>query len=77
MLLDSSNGAQYVTLQKYFLSPSLIIYFFATPPMKLKLRLQIGGSTNSKLPRPIIMINQSKTGNNLPDHIHHSSLAGG
>jgi len=64
MLLDSSSGAQYVTLQKDFLPPSLVIFFFATPPIKLKLRLQIGGSTNSKLSGPIIMINQSKTRNN-------------
>jgi hypothetical protein len=58
MLLDSSSGAEYVTLQKYFLHPSLVIYFFATPPIKLKLRLQIGGSTNSKLSGPIIIVNQ-------------------
>jgi hypothetical protein len=34
-----------VALQKYFSHPSLVIYFFATPPIKLKLGLgqQIGG----------------------------------
>jgi hypothetical protein len=31
--------AQYVTLQKYFSHPSLAIYFFATPPIRLKLGL--------------------------------------
>jgi len=38
-----SIGAQYVTLQKYFSHPSLVIYFFPTPPIKLKLGLQIHG----------------------------------
>jgi hypothetical protein len=40
---SSPSGAQYVTLQKCFLNRSLVIYFFATPPIKLKLGLQIGG----------------------------------
>ncbi len=31
-----------VTLQKYFSHPSIVIYFFATPPIKLKLRQQTG-----------------------------------
>jgi hypothetical protein len=30
-----SSGAQYVTLQKHFSHPSLVIYFFPTPPIKL------------------------------------------
>ncbi len=38
------NGAQYATLQKYFSHPSLLIFFFATPPIKLKPGLQIGGN---------------------------------
>jgi hypothetical protein len=29
--------AQYVTLRKYFSHPSLVMYSFATPPIKLKL----------------------------------------
>jgi hypothetical protein len=33
----------YVTPQKYFWDPSLVIYFFPTPPIKLKLGLQISG----------------------------------
>ncbi len=37
------SDAQYVTLQKYFSHPSLVIYFFPIPPIKLKLGLQIGG----------------------------------
>ncbi len=32
-----------MTLRKYFSHPSLVIYCFATPPIKLKLGLQIGG----------------------------------
>jgi hypothetical protein len=38
-----SNGAQYVTLQKYFSHPSLVIYFLSTPTIKLMLGYQIGG----------------------------------
>jgi hypothetical protein len=52
-----SSGAQYTTLQKYFSHPSLVIYFFATPPIKLKLDQQInGGTTITEPPGPIIMI---------------------
>jgi hypothetical protein len=32
-----STSAQYVTLHKCFSHPSLVVYFFATPPLKLKL----------------------------------------
>jgi hypothetical protein len=32
-----------VTLGKYFSHPSLVMYSFAIPPIKLKLALQIGG----------------------------------
>jgi len=38
-----SSGAEYVTLWKYFSHPSLVMYYFATPPIKLKLGRQIGG----------------------------------
>ncbi len=38
-----SSGGLYLTMQKYFSHPSLVIYFFPTPPIKLKLGLQIGG----------------------------------
>jgi hypothetical protein len=31
-----SNGAQYVTLRKYFSHPNLLFYFFPTPPIKLR-----------------------------------------
>jgi hypothetical protein len=36
------SGAQYVTLRKYFSHPNLVMYSFATSPIKLKLREQIG-----------------------------------
>jgi hypothetical protein len=52
-----SSGAQYVTLQKYFSHPSLVIYFFfATSPTKSKLGKQIGGGLviASEPPGPII-----------------------
>jgi hypothetical protein len=46
-----------VTLQKYFSHPSLVIYSFATPPIKLKLGQQIGGGLLiAKPPGPIIMM---------------------
>ncbi len=32
-----SSSAQYVTLQKFFSHPSLVIYFSVTPPIRLKL----------------------------------------
>jgi len=38
-----SSGAQYVTLNKYFPRPILVIYFLATPRIKLKLGQQTGG----------------------------------
>jgi hypothetical protein len=38
-----SSGAQYVTLQKYFSHPSLVIYFFATSHIRtVKPRQEIG-----------------------------------
>ncbi len=36
------TGAHYGTRQKFFSHPSLILYFFPTPPIKLKLRFRIG-----------------------------------
>jgi hypothetical protein len=45
--LASPPGAQYVTLQKYFSHRSLVIYFFPTPCIKLKLEQKIGGSSVS------------------------------
>ncbi len=55
--------AQYVTLPKKKNShPRSVIYYFATPPIKLKLGQQIGGGiTNSKPLGPISMMSQSKT----------------
>jgi hypothetical protein len=51
-----------VSLQKYVSHPSLVIYFFTTPPIKLKLGQQTGkwGTTNSKPLGPIIMMSRSE-----------------
>jgi hypothetical protein len=38
-----SGRAQYVTLQNYFSHPSLVIYFFSAPPVKLKQGQQLNG----------------------------------
>jgi hypothetical protein len=37
-----SSGAQYVTQDRYCSHPSLVIYFFATPPLKLKQQIGEG-----------------------------------
>jgi hypothetical protein len=37
---SSSTHAEYVVLQQYFSLPRLVIYFFPTSPIKLKLGLQ-------------------------------------
>jgi hypothetical protein len=54
-----SNGAQYVTLQKYFSHPSLVMYFFATPPIKPTANKW--GTISSNPPGTIIMMGQSAT----------------
>jgi hypothetical protein len=41
--LEHSSSSQYVTRQKYFSHPSVVIYSFPTPHIKLKLQLQMGG----------------------------------
>jgi len=57
-----STGAQYVTLQKYFSHSNLLVYFFATPPIKLKTGIaNRSGSCNSKPPGPIIMLGHWET----------------
>jgi hypothetical protein len=38
------TSVQYVTLQRYFSHPSLVIYFFATLPIKLERGQQTGGN---------------------------------
>jgi hypothetical protein len=59
-----SGGAEHVTLQNYFSHPSLVIYFFPTPPIKLETgTANRWGTTNSKPSGPIIMFDQSKIGN--------------
>jgi hypothetical protein len=68
-----SSGAQYVTMWKCFSHPSLVMYFFATPPIKLKLGHQIGGGgiTNSESPGRI-----RKTEQKLRSYILHCFLEG-
>jgi len=41
--ISISSSAQYVTLRKYISHPSLVLYCFATPPIKLKRGQQIDG----------------------------------
>jgi hypothetical protein len=56
------SGAQYVTLQKCFSHPSLVIYCFATQPRKLNLgTANRWGTTNSKPHGPIVMMGRSET----------------
>jgi len=58
-----SIGAQYVTLQKYFSHPSLVISFFPTPPHKTKTGTANTWETTSTNPRrPIKLSNQSTAG---------------
>jgi hypothetical protein len=38
------TDAQYVTLQKKFSSPNIVIYIFAIPPTRLKRGMHIGGN---------------------------------
>jgi hypothetical protein len=48
-----------MTQRKYFSHPSLVIYFFAIPSMKVKLGRQTGGGLlNSKQPETIIMMSK-------------------
>ncbi len=42
------KGVQYVILQKFSSHPSLDIYFFATPPIKLKWGLKICGNNQQQ-----------------------------
>jgi hypothetical protein len=58
------------------LHPSLVISYFTTPPIQLKLNSQIGGEiTNSKPAGQVIMIGQSKHGTPVKSYLLHSSLA--
>ncbi len=51
------SGAQYVTLQKCFSQPSLVIYFFSNPTYETKTgTANMRQTTNSKPPRPIIIL---------------------
>jgi hypothetical protein len=64
--------AQYVTLQKYFSHPSLVVYFsfFSTPPIKLKLQIDGRLLINSNPPGPIKLFSQSTAAVKLLSVIH-------
>jgi hypothetical protein len=69
--MSISIGAQYVTLQKYSSHPRLVIYFFPTLPIKLKMGLQVGG----RLLIAKHLFNQ-KQGAAVTSFLLHFSLAG-
>jgi hypothetical protein len=67
-----------VTLPKYFSHPSLVIYFFATPPIKVKTGPQICGGyllIANHLDQSLCLTNQ-KQGAAVRSYLVHSSLAG-
>jgi len=70
-----STSDQYVTLQKYFLHLSLVIWFFPTPPIKLKLVLQIGGRLliANHLDKSLLLTNQNR-GATIISYLLYSSL---
>ncbi len=60
--MEYVTTVQYVTLLKYISHPSLVIYSFATPPIKNETGTgNRRGTTNSKAARPIITMGQSDT----------------
>ncbi len=79
ILLHTSipTGAQYLTLQKCFSHPSLIIYFFATPPIRLKQRTANRWELliANQLDQSLWLANQ-KQGSAVRSYLLHSSLAG-
>ncbi len=73
-----SSGAQYVTLKKYFSRPNLVIYFLATPHIKLKLGQQTGGGVliANHLDQSLWWVNQ-KHSVVVRSYLLHSFLAAG
>jgi hypothetical protein len=73
---SSSSGAQHVILQKIFLTSKFSYLLFSNPTHKTKTGTAKGWeTTNSNLPRPIIMIGQLETGSNSQsDHIYYTLL---
>jgi hypothetical protein len=62
ILKSISSCAQYVTLQKYFSQPSLVIYFFSNPTHKTKIGIaRMSETNNSNPPGPIKLSSQSTT----------------
>jgi hypothetical protein len=72
-----SSSAQYVTLQKYFLHSSSVLFFFFIPTHKIKTgTANRWETTNSKPPGPITTIGRSETqGAAVRAYLLHSSLA--
>ncbi len=75
--LSTCSSDHYVTLQEYFSHPSLVIYFFPNPPIKLKLGLQIGGRLliAKHLDQSLWSANQ-KQGAVVRSYLLHTSLTG-
>jgi len=71
-----SSGAHYVTLRKYFSHPSLVMYSFATPSIKLKLWQQIGGGLlmTNHLDKPSLWWANQKHWVTVRSYLLHSFL---
>ncbi len=78
LIIASLPVLKYMTLQNYFSHPSLVIYFFATPPIKTET-----GTAHSwellyianHLDQSLCLTNQ-KQGTAVKSYLLHSSLAG-
>jgi hypothetical protein len=57
----SPAGASVCDPAEYFSHPSLVIYFFPTPPIKLKLGLQTGGETRNSNPSGSFKLSSQST----------------
>jgi hypothetical protein len=55
-----STGTQYVTLQKYFSHPSLVIYFFSNPTHKTKTGTSNRWETTTQLVQSNYVSNQQQ-----------------
>jgi hypothetical protein len=70
------TSTQYVNLPKYFSQPSLVIYFFATPPMKLKRGPQMWELLIANHLDQSLWLANPKQGAAVRSYLLHSSLAG-
>jgi hypothetical protein len=67
-MLRISSGAQYVTLQKYFSHPSLVIYFLSNPTHKTKTR------TPNKWETTKVIATHLDQSNYVANYLHGLSL---